>query len=474
MKICILAEGSYPYVVGGVSSWINMLIKGMPQHQFIVYAIGAQEKDRGCFKYELPANVIKVQEVFLDSILHFKAPEHIRAKLTAQQKNALAELLRGTSKFDFKMLLSMFRQIKNQCSFIEIFMCPDFYDVVMQVYKTDFPYLPFTDYFWTVRSMLLPLFYLLQEKYPQADLYHSVAAGYCGVIGAMAAQLEEKPFILTEHGIYSREREEEILKCSWAEGDFKKVWIKYFYALSSLSYQYASLVTTLAENNKAVELALGCAPGKIRIIPNGVKIERFSHVTSDATEHAFTIGAVVRVVPIKDIITTLRGFFLLQQEIPSARLIIMGNCEEDADYFVSCQNLVNSLGLRNVEFTGAVDILTRLDEVDVLVLSSISEGQPLAVLEGMAAKKPFVCTDVGCCRELLYGSEDTAEQAGFIIPVMDFKALAQKLLQLSSPMLRCQMGEIGCRRVKEHYTYEQFIGSFQNLYAEYASEKEEI
>lgn len=471
MKICILAEGNYPYVVGGVSSWIHMLIQGMPEHQFVIYSIGAEEKDKGKFKYTLPPNVIDVQENFLDSMIHLKTPARMaKIKLTVHQKEALTELLRGTSKFDFKMLLTMFRHVKEQYSFIEIFMCKDFYDVVNDVYTEKFPYLPFTDYFWTIRSMLLPLFYLLQEDYPKADLYHSVAAGYCGVIGAMASLLEHKPFILTEHGIYSREREEEILRSTWAQGDFKKVWVRYFYALSNLSYEYADEVTTLSEGNRQVELALGCAKEKIKIIPNGVKVERFAKVSTDYEgKHPFTVGAVVRMVPIKDIITMLRGFYILQKTISAARLVIMGNCEEDPDYYISCVNLVKTLAIKNVEFTGAIDILTRMDEVDLLVLSSISEGLPLAILEGMAAKKPFIATDVGCCRELLYGmGEDHLGKAGIIISVMDFKAMARGFLQLAqNPLLRKQMGTIGYERVKAYYTFEKFIKTFKNLYKLY-------
>lgn len=37
MRICLLVEGSYPYVVGGVSSWVQMLIEGLPEHEFVVY-----------------------------------------------------------------------------------------------------------------------------------------------------------------------------------------------------------------------------------------------------------------------------------------------------------------------------------------------------------------------------------------------------------------------------------------------------
>ena len=47
MRICLLAEGCYPYVAGGVSSWIQMLINGLPEHEFVIFAIGAEKKMKG-------------------------------------------------------------------------------------------------------------------------------------------------------------------------------------------------------------------------------------------------------------------------------------------------------------------------------------------------------------------------------------------------------------------------------------------
>ena len=73
MRICLLTEGSYPYVVGGVSSWTQMLIKGLPEYEFVVYSIGAEEKDRGKYKYKLPDNLVNIQEEFLDDILNLKS-----------------------------------------------------------------------------------------------------------------------------------------------------------------------------------------------------------------------------------------------------------------------------------------------------------------------------------------------------------------------------------------------------------------
>lgn len=65
MKICLFLEGSYPHVTGGVSTWVQMLIKNMPEFEFVIYSIGPEEKYRGIYKYKLPDNVTAVQKYFL-------------------------------------------------------------------------------------------------------------------------------------------------------------------------------------------------------------------------------------------------------------------------------------------------------------------------------------------------------------------------------------------------------------------------
>ena len=69
MRICVILEGCYPYVTGGVSTWIHQYMQAMPQHEFVVWAVGANARDRGKFKYKLPPNVAEVREIFLDEAL---------------------------------------------------------------------------------------------------------------------------------------------------------------------------------------------------------------------------------------------------------------------------------------------------------------------------------------------------------------------------------------------------------------------
>ena len=63
MRICLVLEGSYPYVHGGVSTWMHAYIQAMPQQEFSLWVIGAKAQDRGKFVYELPPNVKEVEEV---------------------------------------------------------------------------------------------------------------------------------------------------------------------------------------------------------------------------------------------------------------------------------------------------------------------------------------------------------------------------------------------------------------------------
>ena len=472
MRICLLAEGCYPYVVGGVSSWVQMLMTGLPEHEFIIYSVGAEAKDRGKFKYKLPENCLGVEESFLDEILNLRASDMLEDILNAEEQQILYEFVRGERDVPLKYLAEIFQHGRWK-SPLAVFMSSDFFDIIVRIYREEYNNLPFTDFFWTMRSMLLPLFYLLQQKLPEADVYHSVATGYCGVIGAMAATVYQKPYIITEHGVYSREREAEIIKSNWVKTDFKGIWIRYFYYLARLSYTSANHLYTLFRHNGKIAEDLGCAPEKINIVPNGVHMERFTNIP-ELTDHGgpITIGAVVRVVPIKDILTLLRAFAVVKRERPDARLVVMGGLEEDPEYVAVCHRTVRMLGLEDVTFTGSVPVAEYLPQMDILVLSSISEGQPLAVLEGFSAHRPYVTTDVGCCRELIYGDvDDDLGTAGAVVAPMDYEAMAYEILRLArSYELRRSMAAVGFARTQAHYTYEQFIDAYRNAYEQTAKE----
>ena len=91
----------------------------------------------------------------------------------------------------------------------------------------------------------------------------------------------------------------------------------------------------------------------------------------------------------------------------------MGPTDEDEKYARECFELVDMLGVKDVEFTGRVDVRNYLGKMDFTLLTSISEGQPLTILESYAAHCPVIATDVGNCQELIYGPTDSFGCAGF-------------------------------------------------------------
>lgn len=467
MRICLIAEGSYPYVTGGVSSWIHSLMNAMPEHEFIIYAIGAERKQRGQFKYTLPQNLLEVHEFFLDAHLIEDAKWGKRYHLTEVQRNSLMSLVSGSNNVDWEALFLLIRS-DNFTNVGEFLSSKDYYELVEDLAKSNYTHVPFTELFWTVGSMILPLFMLLRDNLPKADIYHTVSTGYAGIVGALAKVIYDKPLILTEHGIYSREREEEIIKANWVQGYFKDLWINYFYTLSNAIYSLADEIITLFARNKEIQVELGCNPERIRIIPNGIDINDYNQVVRTVQDDTIRIGAIVRIVPIKDIKMMIQAFALVEKQLKNVELFIMGPADENEEYYEECVQLVKLLNIEKITFTGMVNIKTHIGNLDFLLLSSISEGQPLAILEGFACSKPFVATNVGSCRELIEGGpNDCFGPAGFIVPVMHYEEMANLIIRLClDESLRLDMGRNALNRVAHHYTREAFISSYKEIYKE--------
>lgn len=469
MKVCLIMEGSYPHITGGVSTWAQMLIKNLPEHQFIIFAIGAEEKYRNRFKYELPENVVEVKEVFLDEMLKGSGRYGKKYKIKNDSTVNLKNLIKG-QPVTWSGIFDVFieNKIKKEMDF---FMSINFFDILKEAYEERYDTVPFTEFFWTVRSMLVPLFFLLRTKIPEADIYHSAATGYAGICGSMAKYLYQKPYIVTEHGIYSREREEEIIKSVWAKGYFKDMWIKFFYNICGGSYKFADKVVTLFEKNRQIQIELGCPEEKLYIVPNGIDVKLFENLGGKKDSSFLNIGAITRVVPIKDLKTMIQSFNVVRNEIKNVKFFIIGPADEDDEYYSECLRLVRRLGIENIEFTGKVDVKKYIATMDIMVMTSVSEGQPFAILEGMAAEKPFVTTDVGGCAELLYGRDDDFGQAGIVVPVMDIDKISNAIIKLvEDEKLRKKMGENGYKRVSSIYTYQKCVESYRKIYKEISGE----
>ena len=465
MRICLVLEGSYPYVHGGVSSWMHEYIRAMPEHEFVLWVVGAKAADRGKFVYKLPANVTEVHEVFLDDVLQMQSGQKPHPH-TPEQRTALQELVR-LGQPDWPVLFRLFQQKKlSPCVFLQ---SREFLELFAEVCTRDFPAVPYADAFHTMRSILLPVLYLLGTEVPKAQIYHAISTGYGGLLACLGGCMQQAPVLLTEHGIYTREREEELLQAAWVAPAFRGRWIRFFAMLSEAVYQQAFRVSSLFHHARQTQIEMGCPAEKCIVIPNGVQYQRFGGIPLKPEDGWVDIGAVVRMAPIKDIKTMLYAFFELSSRCSKVRLHVLGGVDDEA-YARECYALARQLGLKNLLFPGQVDVVEYMRKLDFTILTSISEGQPLSVLESMAACRPCVTTEVGCCRELLEGAPgDTLGKAGYCVPPMCRQGLADAMERMcASRARREEMGRIGQQRVAASYRHEQMLARYRALYQETA------
>ena len=131
--------------------------------------------------------------------------------------------------------------------------------------------------------------------------------------------------------------------------------------------------------------------------------------------------------------------------------------------------LVASLGLtQNVKFLGFQKLTDLLPQIGLVVLSSISEALPLVILEGYAAGVPTVSTDVGSCRQLVYGLDDEDRAlgaSGEVVGIADPQALAEAAMRLLGDEAAWHAAaQAGIQRVERYYTHPVMFGRYRAVY----------
>ncbi len=459
MKVCLIAEGCYPYAVGGVSSWIHSMIRLFPNIEFKLITIVSDRSISGKFAYELPHNLTEVHEVFLQDVDWIGRHKTVRNRVHLKKKEveALRSLIIG-EEVDWMTVFHMF--YRKNISINNLLMSPQFLEITKEYYSLRFSEITFSDFLWTLRSIYLPLFFALKCVPPKADIYHSVSTGYAGMIGSMALSLyPNAKLLISEHGIYTREREEEIIKAKWVQGVYKSIWIEQFRKMSKCAYYYADLVTSLFEQAHLLQIELGCPREKAIITPNGIDVKKFEGIpVKDPEDPYINVGAIIRVTPIKDVKTLINAFYYAHEKQPRLKLWIMGPEDEDPEYAADCRELVRALNAENIVFTGSIRTTDYIGKMDINILTSISEGQPLTILEGFAAKKPCIATNVGNCQGLIYGENDSFGEAGIVVSVMNISEITDAILKLANnPELARQMGING---------YNRLIAKYQSVFME--------
>lgn len=479
--VCLIAEGGYPYVVGGVSSWADALMRASPQLSFHVIAISVSSQARRR-SFVLPANAVDVTDVILDVCPRGRTPAHSEADKIKQILGLLEIALTSGDRSTLEELIEQMRITGfGQAALLD---SKEGWHAMERAYERLLPNGPLLDFFWSWRFLVRSLLAVMSTPLPQARVFHAVATGFSGVVGSYARLVAKTPLLVTEHGIYTNERRIELAVADWlfdsevggfdvatAPAELRSIWLNAFQSFSRISYAVADVITTQYRANQSFQRADGAPDDKLRIIPNGIDFTKFAAVPRDAAQRRPTVVMIGRIVPIKDIRTFIIAVALLKDLVPNVSAILIGPEDEDPEYAASCRQLVQQVGAESaIDFLGRVpDVLKYLSSADVLALSSISEAQPMAVLEAAATGLPIVSTDVGSCREIIEGFEGDPVDGcgGIVVEPCNPKAMAEALATiLHDDALRSQMGEVMRRRVGSYYHKNRVTRLYETLYAE--------
>ncbi len=490
VDILLLLEGTYPYVQGGVSSWISQIIQAYPDYDFGIIFLGSRPEDYDKVHYTFPDNLKHFEAHYLFSghplppiqpqvgnKAGFKCVEHIHEWFRAPNSTPYEKRIED---------LEFFLDPEHGVDYNQFLYSKLSWEQITTNYEERCTDPSFIHYFWAIRNMHAPIWVLadIAKNAPEAGAYHSASTGYAGFLGALLHNQFKRPLILSEHGIYSKERKidllqthvlrdetNELLQSNFDIDYIQNVWITFFNALGQFCYRAANPIVSLFQTARKRQIIDGADPARTKTIANGVNIPLFKAGRRPIdTPPPPVIALIGRVVPIKDIKTFIRAVRIIENHIPSLKAWIVGPTEEDPSYFEECKNLVSSLNLNErIEFLGIQKTPEILSKIGICVLSSISEGLPLVILEAYAAGIPCVATDVGACRELVIG--DTADDqaigpSGRVVSIANPKAIADASIELLQPEHWHRASKAAITRVERYYSQQTMFSHYSKIYEE--------
>jgi glycosyltransferase involved in cell wall biosynthesis len=293
---------------------------------------------------------------------------------------------------------------------------------------------------------------------------HRVDVAHChnwgGLVDTVVASRLARmiPVLHTQHGLdygfsdspdHLRSRLRTVMKTVAAQGVAK---------IATVSQEVAQMVTR----------EWRVAPSRVAVVHNGVRVPALDEGIEvrarwrrelGVGESDVLIGTVAVFRPVKDLHTMLEAMSLIVRETPRARLVLMGAGPLKNELEATAERL----GLKSVVYFPGFrrDATQLLPALDTFVLSSVSEGISLALLEAMAAGVPVVATRVGGNLEILQ-----RPGCGILVPPRSPRELADAILALmNDPNQRRELSAGGRRRVEEAFSLQRMIRAYEGLYA---------
>jgi glycosyltransferase involved in cell wall biosynthesis len=319
---------------------------------------------------------------------------------------------------------------------------------------------------WRNLKALWRLWRLLRRERPAIVHTHTAMAG---CLGRLAAVLSGVPIVIhTFHGNslseYFSHAQAGVFRC------VERLLACFTDALCVLSPQQATELSA----------KFHIAPArKFRVVPLGLDLDDYFALRPPSDSGPLTVGWFGRLVPVKNIALLAATIEITLQRSQDIRFVIAGDGPDRA--VLKC--LLDRYGGR-VEWLGwQRDILPAMARCDVVLQTSRNEGTPVALIQGMAAARPFVSTAVGgvvdmvsemvgqasACRA---GTGGARWYANGVLVESDAAALASALEALAeSRLLVSRMGLAGRAFAARQYRKETLVANLDALYRELLRKK---
>ncbi len=299
-----------------------------------------------------------------------------------------------------------------------------------KIIRADFKYNPFT--------VLRVAYFIKKNKF---DIIHTHLSK-ANYIGALASKIAKKKSISTAHGLNKKGQ-----------------------------YKYSDYVICVSNAVKENLLSQGMDETKLGVIYNGIDILKFNSqaeglparkkyaFSADSLEgnqsktrsqtSMFNVGIIARLSSEKGVDIFIEAAKFVLSDIPEAKFFIAGagNLKDALIKRAKDLNIYNS-----VYFVGFIDgnLVSFLNELDVVVFPSLKEGLPLALLESMSMKKIVIVSDAGGMPEVVEDGKN-----GFVVKKGDADAIYQKLIFVYNNMSSLnELADSAAETIKKRFNIE--------------------
>jgi len=303
----------------------------------------------------------------------------------------------------------------------------------------------------------------------EADVFEAHAVSGYGLPQKLKKLGVKTPFIHTVHGVLADEYEQAKKGNLTLRQKVANRFMHYLAGLEAKTAKNADLIVTISNYSlQKIQQHYGIDKGKVRIVPNGVDVEKFKPSDAAAAKRQFGLGSepcvlfVGSLIPRKGLPLLVEAAKKVVKEKADVKFVIAGEgpLKEQLTDVLKRANL-----LGNFLFFGRIKeqvLPTLYNCADVFVLPSIQEGQGIVLLEAQACGKPAVAFNIGGVNEAVCNRE-----TGLLFDVGNVDGLADGLLELlSDEPLRLKMGAEGRKFVSQNFTWRLCAQRMLSVYRE--------